>query len=78
MTRTLEACSPLAQSLRRVGVPPREAALVFAALLNVSQQVARRGGKASALPPGVVRDNAVLLEQNDPEIRKLLETGGKS
>ena len=51
---------------------------MFAALLNVSQQVARRGGKASALPPGVVRDNAVLLEQHDPEIRKLLETGGKS
>lgn len=77
MTRTLEACSAVAESLERAGVQPHEAAVVFAALLNVSQQVARRGGKASALPPGVVRDNALLLEQHDPEFRKLLETGGQ-
>jgi hypothetical protein len=78
MTRTLEACSPVAKSLHEAGVRPREAAILYASLLNVSQQVARRGGKASALPPGVVRDNALLLEQNDPEIRKLTETGGQS
>jgi hypothetical protein len=78
MTRKLESCSPVAKSLERVGVQPREAAVIYAALLNVSQQVARRGGKASELPPGVVRDNALLLEQNDPEIRKLIATGGQS
>ncbi len=78
MTRRLEACSPLAKSLKQAGVELREAAVIYAALLNVSQQVARRGGKAAELPPGVVRDNALLLERNDPEIRKLTETGGQS
>jgi hypothetical protein len=78
MTRTLEACSPVAKSLRRAGVEPRDAAILYAALLNVSQEVARRGGKAAALPPGVVRDNALLLERNESEIRKLTETGGQS
>jgi hypothetical protein len=78
MTRTLEACSPMAKSLREAGVQPREAAIVYAALLNVSRQVALRDGNASALPPGAVRDNALLLEKNDPEIRKLTETGGQS
>jgi hypothetical protein len=33
---------------------------------------------ASALPPGVARDNALMLEQNDPEIRKLTKTGAES
>jgi hypothetical protein len=78
MTRKLEACAPVVQSLRKAGVTPRDAALLFAALLNVSRQVALRGGKASALPPGVMRDNALLLEQNDPEIRNLTATGGQS
>jgi hypothetical protein len=78
MTRTLEACSPVAKSLREAGVQPRDAAILYAALLNVSRQVALRGGKASALPPGAVRDNALLLEQNDAEVRKLTETGGQS
>jgi hypothetical protein len=78
LTRTLEGCTPVMKSLREAGVRPREAALLYAALLRVSEQVARHGGKASALPAGVVRDNALLLEQNDREIRQLTETGGKS
>ena len=78
MTRTLEACPDLARSLRDAGVELREAAILSAALLNVSREVALRNGQASALPPGVVRDNALLLEQNDPEIRKLTDTRGRS
>ena len=78
MTRTLEACSPVVRSLREAGVQPRHAAILYAALLNVSRQVALRGGRASALPPGVVRDNALLLEQNDFEVRKLTKAGGQS
>jgi hypothetical protein len=73
MTRTLEACPTLAQSLRTAGVQPREAAILSAALLHVSRQVALRNGKVSELAPGVVRDNGLLLEKNDPEIRKLIE-----
>jgi hypothetical protein len=78
MTRMLEACAPVAQSLRQAGLTSGDAALLLAALLNASRRVALQGGKASALPPGVVRDNALLLEQNDPEIRKLIESGGQS
>lgn len=78
VTATLERCAPLTRSLRQAGVQPRDAAIVYAALLHVSRQVALRGGKATALPPGVVQDNALLLEQNDSEIRKLTKPGAQS
>jgi hypothetical protein len=78
MTRKLEACSPVMQSLRQAGVKPGDAALLYAALLHTARELGRRGGQSAALPPGVTRDNAVLLEQNDAEIRKLTKTGGQS
>jgi hypothetical protein len=78
MTRMLDACSPVATSLEQAGISPREAAIIYAALVTVSRRLAGYGGKVSALPPGVVRDNALMLEQNDPEIRKLTDTGGQS
>jgi hypothetical protein len=74
MTRTLERCAPVLRALERAEVTPREAAIAFASLLRTGQQVAMRGGKATALPPSVLRDNALLLEQNDPEIRRLTKT----
>lgn len=78
MTRSLERCAPVMQALERGGMPAREAAIVLGSLLRTGQRVAMQGGRASALPPGVARDNAVLLEQNDPEIRKLTKTGAES
>lgn len=78
MTATLERCTPVTRSLREAGVQTRDAAIAYAVLLHVSRQVALRGGKATALPPGVVRDNALLLEQNDSEIRKLTKPGAQS
>lgn len=78
ITRKLEACSPVVTTLRQAGVQPRDAALLYAALLHVSRELGRRSGRATALPPGVGRDNALLLEQHDPEIRKLTRTGGRS
>ena len=78
MTRSLERCAPVIQALERGGMPAREAAIVLGSLLRTGQRVAMQGGRASALPPGVARDNAVLLEQNDPEIRKLTKTGAES
>ena len=78
MTRKLEACSPVMQSLRQAGVKAGDAALLYAALLHTARELGRRGGQSAALPPGVIRDNAVLLEQNDAEIRKLTKTGGQS
>ncbi len=78
MVQSLEQCAPVVLSLKRAGVPVRDAAIVFASLLRTGQQVAVRGGKASALPPGVLRDNALLLEQHDPELRRLTKIGAKS
>jgi hypothetical protein len=78
MTRSLERCAPVLRALERAEVTPREAAITLASLLRTSQQVALQGGKATALPPGVLRDNALLLEQNDPEIRRLTKTGAQS
>ena len=78
MTRSLERCATVKQALTKAGVPPREAAMVFASLLRTGQQVAMHGGKASALRPGVLRDNAFLLEQNDAELRRLTRNGATS
>jgi hypothetical protein len=78
LTRRLEACSPVVRSLQQAGVKTGDAALLFAALLHAGHESARRGGRASSLPPGAVRDNALLLEQNDAEIRRLTKTGGPS
>jgi hypothetical protein len=78
MTQSLQRCTPVMHALARAGVPAREAAVVFASLLRTGRQVAMQRGRASALPPGVARDNALLLEQNDPEIRKLTRTGAES
>jgi hypothetical protein len=78
MIRRLEACPPVAKSLRKAGVNASDAALLYAALLHVTQELGRRGGQVTKLPSGVVRDNALLLERNDPEIRTLIKTGGQS
>lgn len=78
MTGTLERCAPILRALARADVTPREAALVLASLLRTGQQVALRGGKATELPPGVLRDNALLLERNDPELRRLAKGGALS
>ena len=78
MVQSLERCVPVMQSLTRAGLPSRDAAIAFASLLRTGQQVALHGGKAAALPAGVLRDNAVLLEQNEPEITKLTRTGAPS
>lgn len=78
MVQSLERCAPVMQSLTRAGLATRDAAIALASLLRTGQQVALQGGKAAALPAGVLRDNAVLLEQNDPEIRKLTRTGAPS
>ena len=71
-------CAAQGAAQGRPGEEPRDAAILYAALLTVSRKVALRGGRASALPPGVVHDNALLLEQNASEIRKLTKAGGQS
>ena len=76
MTKSLERCAPVSQALQRADVPLREAAIVFASLLRTGEQAAIRGGPG-ALPPGVLRDNALLMQQNDPELNRLSKTGGQ-
>jgi hypothetical protein len=78
MTSTLEQCAPVSQALREAGVSTRDAAIVFGSMLRTAQAVALQGGKATALPAGPLRDNALLLEQNDTELRRLSRNGGQS
>ena len=78
MTASLERCAPVLRALGQAGVKPREAALVFASLLRTGQQVAMQGGNGRALPPGPLRDNALLLEQNDAELRRMAKAGAPS
>jgi hypothetical protein len=78
MARTLERCAPVMQKLRQIGVPARDAALVLASLHSTGQAVARRSGNVRAVPPGSLRDNALLLEANDAELRRLINEGDQS
>lgn len=78
MTRTLERCEQVSRALRRAGVSPRDAAIVFGSMLRTAQAVALRGGKAGAVPAGPLRDNALLLERNAAELKQLTQTGGRS
>ena len=78
MVRMLERCAPVMQALRKAGVPARDGAIVFASLLRTAKEVALHAGDATAVAPGVLRDNALLLERNDPEIRRLTRTGASS
>ncbi len=71
MAQMLDRCAPTAQALRRAGVPSREAALVLASLYRTAEAVAIRGGDVNAVNPGALRDNALLMQQNDAEIKRL-------
>ena len=78
MVRMLERCSPVVEALRRAGVPTRDGVIAFASLLRTAKEVALHSGSATAIAPGVLRDNALLVERNDPEIKRLTKTGGPS
>ncbi|HEU4829773.1 MAG TPA: hypothetical protein VFT04_11325 [Gemmatimonadales bacterium] len=71
MAQMIERCAPMAQALRRAGVPSREAALVMASVYRTAEAVAIRRGEVSAVDAGPLRDNALLMQQNDAEIKRL-------
>ena len=71
MAQMIDRCEPMAQALRRAGVPSREAALVMASLYRTAEAVAIRRGDVHAVDQGPLRDNALLMQQNDPEIKRL-------
>jgi hypothetical protein len=71
MAQMIDRCAPMVQALRRAGVPSREAALVMASLYRTAEAVALRSGDASAVSAGPLRDNALLMQQNDAEIKRL-------
>jgi hypothetical protein len=52
-------------------VPSREAALVLASIYRTAEAVAIRRGDANAVDQGPLRDNALLMQQNDAEIKRL-------
>ena len=60
------------------GISPRDAAVVFGSMMRTAQAVALQGGNASAVPAGSLRDNALLLERNEAELRRLSQRGGQS
>jgi hypothetical protein len=71
MTQMIERCAPMAQALRRAAVPPREAALVMASLYRTAEAVAIRRGDVNAVDQGPLRDNALLMQEHDAEIKRL-------
>ena len=71
MAQMIDRCAPMAQALRRAGVPSREAALVMASLYRTAEAVAIRRGDVNAVDQGPLRDNALLMQQNDAEIKRL-------
>ena len=71
MAQMIDRCAPMVQALRRAGVPSREGALVMASLYRTAEAVAIRLGDASAVDPGPLRDNALLIQHNDAEIKRL-------
>lgn len=71
MAQMIDRCAPMAQALRRAGVPAREGALVMASLYRTAEAVAIRRGDANAVDQGPLRDNALLMQQNDAEIKRL-------
>ena len=72
MSQVIDRCPPMAQALGRAGVPAREAALVMGSLYRTSEAVALRSGDVNAVDPGPLRDNALLMQQNDAEIKRLM------
>ena len=72
MTQMIERCAPMAQALRRAAVPPREAALVMASLYRTAEAVAIRRGDVNAVDQGPLRDNALLMQEHDAEIKRLM------
>ena len=77
MTRTLEQCAPVMQALRKGSVSARDAAIVSASMLSTAKAMSLHDGKASGVPAGPLHDNAVLLETNDAELRRVTSGSGQ-
>lgn len=71
LTQMIDRCPPMVQALRKASVPSRDAALVLASLYRTAEAVALRRGDVNAVDQGPLRDNALLMKQNDAEIKRL-------
>jgi hypothetical protein len=71
MAQMIDRCAPTSEALRQAGVPSREAALVLASMYRTAEAVAIRRGDVNAVDQGPLRDNALLMKQNDAEIKRL-------
>lgn len=71
ITKMIDGCASMAEALRKASVPSRDAALVLASLYRTAEAVAIRRGDASAVDQGPLRDNALLMKENDAEIKRL-------
>ena len=71
MAQMIDRCAATAEALRRAGVPSRDAAIVLASLYRTAEAVAIRRGDVNAVDQGPLRDNAILMQQHDAEIKRL-------
>jgi hypothetical protein len=71
ITKMIDRCAPMAEALRKASVPSRDAALVLASLYRTAEAVAIRRGDVNAVDQGPLRDNALLMKENDAEIKRL-------
>jgi hypothetical protein len=73
----LGQCPSVKRAAAAQGISVGELARVYKAITLASYRVAEeesaklRGGTASPLPPGALRDNVALLRQNEAELARL-------
>jgi hypothetical protein len=73
----LERCAPMRDAVVKSGVSTREAALTLAALTRASRRwtdeesAKALGGQAQPLAPGPLKDNLMLIRENEAELGRL-------
>ena len=79
MEAELQGCAPVQRAASAQGITTRELAQVSKALLQAGHRMAEEesakatGGTAAPLPPGLLRDNVVLLRQNEAELGRIVK-----
>lgn len=76
MEKLLDQCPPAKRGAAEAGISTRELAQVWKALTLAIYRMAEeenakvRGGTATPLPPGALRDNVALFRQNEAELAR--------
>jgi hypothetical protein len=79
MAAALKRCEPVRAALAKTGASTSEAATVFGAVLYAGRRITQEesakaaGSQAPPLPAGPLKDNVVLLRENEAELRRLTQ-----